>query len=94
MEEVENMVLPFKFTKRCFFDGALRQIGDEIVLESALGDSFPWLVPAEVDNVIEKMQGETYSHSNFTQTKENKTKGKGFQDKEASTSKRKGVQKK
>lgn len=87
------MVLPFKFTKRCFFGGALRQIGDEIVLESALGDSFPCLERTEVDNVVEKMQGEASCLLNLTQTKENKTKSKGFQNKEASTSKRKGVQK-
>ena len=46
------MVLAYTFTNKCYFNGALRYKGDQIVLEQSVGDSFPWLERGEIDSAL------------------------------------------
>lgn len=51
------MYLQYRFTQRCFFDGAIREKGHEIVLEDGVGDAFPWLERCAMDEAVMRMQG-------------------------------------
>lgn len=50
------MYLQYRFTQRCFFDGAIREKGQETVLEESIGDSFPWLERCVMDEAVKRMQ--------------------------------------